>query len=515
VLDFAHEPDELRRRRPPLPQPASRLADRGPGPIERYRVRRRREREQEQGEGAHHLLNAAWYGKAMRIAALLLLLLGVAFAQDDDGIEVGDVGDPIPPAEEEEANDAPPKEPSRPLKREPGAKVKTREVKDAEGRYVLALPEDWALEPVEGKGVLAFDVWLPGASARAFLKLSVEHGIMDPRTTPYRWRFDNKLEVSKKEVVQEPLPAVIVHHEARGGKRVLADVLRQIRGNVFVLRLECAEADFAVAREDLFDALRSFEADVDVYPPIPEGYRTEREGDFLFVVHGSVEASLRPLEKALKAQVKRFEKIHGRLETIDGEPIQVLVHLNRMQGGKILEGVAESTNDFYHDVTNARLFAVPLTKGNTEAEGHLASTAQGLFFRVKYGSIDPRWIWVGESSVARAEVVTGRRLPYLHAGFAAWGDNLTLLVPEKLDESLQKSNWGSFSRQSFFYVASFHRGRSKYRRAYKAFLKDYAETHDWKGAWKRRLSPLGSDAIRDAAQEFLWRRIKRVEPDSE
>ncbi|MHC4668348.1 MAG: hypothetical protein ACYTFD_08060 [Planctomycetota bacterium] len=442
--------------------------------------------------------------------ALLLVCPGLLLAQDkkdeddDIEIEIGSEDDPLPDEAEPEK-----RKPKTALpKRKPGHKPKWVRHQDEQKVYTIRLPDDWVTERYDaGRAVLGFRLKLPGSTTGAALSVVEANQMADPRSAPRYWResFEKTYKGAAIEPRARPLAHLRGQVDDRGRQRaVLVVFLEKIKGNGFYVQFECAQADIADAEADLFTAARSFEAKLERWPPIPEGYVTRRKGRYLLARPASVTRSVAFLLKLLQKQEKRFQKVHGPLPKRD-EPVVVLVHNSKRQAGEILKQAGDAQQDFYADLQHGRLFAVPVAKGNTEEAGWLAGEAQGLFLLLRYGDTRPQWAWSGERTVARAEVMTGKALPSLHRGFVGWLQETKVGRLDALAERTEE-NKETFGKQAFYYVCMFHAG--KHKKAYRKFLKDYAATCDWEAAFRRHLEPLGYDVLQAATQSFMYDKIK-------
>jgi len=407
------------------------------------------------------------------IASALLLSSGLALAQG---------------AKDDEAT---PK--ARPA-REPGAKVETVTIRKK--NLSIALPKDWVLvEKSDPSAALSLEVLLPGSEVPAALVLFAEHG--DPRPMPYaqakgiREHYrDAKVEF---EVRTKPWPQLVA---TEPGGSVDWFLYRSIRNHLFTLRFRCAAGDFAGSEEDTLSAMKSFTADVELWPPIPKGYKTSPHGTWLVATAPGVTASTAPILKVLRAQEQRFIRDHGALPKSD-IPIVVLVHNAASDAEKIEPGAGES--GAFH-LSKRRIFAVPFGPKSKEEAAQLAEITQATLFLVRYGDTEPDWIWKGEGTLARAEEIRQEPLPGLFAGFRPSTSDLTLHRISELP-GLRESDYSTWADESFFYVASLHRGSHK--EAYAKFLEDYLETGDAQGAYARQLAPVGEDALRAAAIEYM------------
>ncbi len=442
------------------------------------------------------------------IPRLCLLLLGATFAfaqdkdekeRDDEGISIDEAPAPAEPGAEPVRTTAFPA-------REPGKKPATVEIRQKV--YSFSLPADWVLsESKEPEAELAWDILLPGSTKRASLALLRNDNLVDARSAPYRqaaWIRKDKPD-EKTEVRLKPCPRV-VHDRATWIDLFL---YRSVRNNHYVFRLGCSPDDFPQAEADMLAAVQSFSAKVEIWPPLPKGYQVSQEGTWLIARAPSVTASLAPLVKALKQTEKRFQKDHGPLPKGD-PPIVVLVHGSQGDASKIEPKVADGVDGLYAALEHRRLYATPLDKDALEREGSLAGEAQMLLFCARYGDTMPLWVTGGERTVARAESITGKPLPSLDEGFVAWVSNLRLHTLDELEaiRASKNPNWETWNPEVFFYVAMLRAG--KYRKQYRAFLDDYAETADGLGAFERHFGEISQEQLRVATNEFISTKLQEV-----
>lgn len=433
---------------------------------------------------------------------VLLLGAGLALAQegeDDEGISI----DEKPSGPEAPTTPAP--------AREPGKRVGTATIKSKV--YSLAVPADWVLVAEDVPGAeLAWELLLPGSTKRATLKLlRDEKG--DARSSPYyqaQWTLKDS-PGAKTEVRKEPCPRLVVRRPWNATDWTDAYFYRSIRNNQYVFLLSCAASDFPEAETDMLDAVASFAAEVESRPPIPKGYAVSQEETWLIARAPAVTASIAPIVKTLKEQEKRFERDHGPLPRSDA-PLVVLVHASKSAAGKIEPRAAESNFDFTSDTWNRRLFAVPFAKEDVRREALLAYEAQDLLLFARYGDVRPGWIWVGECIVAQAEVHTGKPLPSLDQGYVAWASTLQLHLIGGL-ERLADVDAEAWFRECFFYVAALREGR--YKKAYRAFLEECAETSDCMGAFERHLGKIDQEDLRTSTKDFISKEIKEVKRKEE
>jgi len=441
----------------------------------------------------------------MRWIVFLLVFSAAAFAQEeeDDEIEI----DTNPPAEEEdEAGESTPDRPKKPAATK-GKKKGWLRFADKSGKYAIELPEAWNPEPFDsGRGLLGLRWRLAESAMGASLQLVEARTVRDPRSAPRYWR--ESFSKTYKDATIDPRYRPLPHLHWQGEERAGAVVFLQIKGNGFYVQFECAVKEYAQMEADVMAAAATVTADVAMWPAIPEGYVAEQKGSFLVARHPSVKSSPAFVKKLLKAAEKQFKKKHGTLPPTD-RPIVVLVHRTQKQAGAILKEAGEATGISYADFLHRRIFTLPLAKGDTESAIGLVGTTHLILALAKYGDTEPQWFRAGERELARATFATGKPLPFMYAGFANWTADVKI---GKLDAllDLPKEQYEQVAKQSFFYVCMFHAG--KYKKAYKRFLKDYAENHDPDAAFKRHLLPIGYEKLREATMNFAFNKMRPVKP---
>ncbi|MHC4341306.1 MAG: hypothetical protein ACYSX0_13985 [Planctomycetota bacterium] len=453
------------------------------------------------------LTRLSWFILA---AALLLFSGGPALAQDDEEETVVEEGsDAETPGEEEGEKPAAEvkKENWQPApKRVPGEKHPKVSCEEKTKTYRLMLPDDWVIKERYMKDtVAAFDLLLPGTEKGAQLWLTKRDNLGDPRGALYNFHAGTakNLDARKAEAVQKPLPHSVFWYTGNEGDLVRTTAFVRIKGHSFYLTLKCTDEDYGpVTRTDFLAAAASLETTLERRPTIPKTYKIKKKGRFLFAIHPKAKTSISAAQKILKAAEKRFTKVHGSLpKPKRGEENVIFVHRDREDARSCHEPAADGPSNFYADLYDGRLFIAPVKKEQLEEPGLLAGAAHKLFFILKYGGTRPFWVYNGEQSVGRAEESTGDKLPYLNEGMVDWRKQMTLGKLDRL-ESIRESQGDSYWRQSFFYVAFFRAGPTKYKKAYQAFLKEFAQTFDGEAALKRHIYSLDQDKLLKAAKEF-------------
>ena len=455
----------------------------------------------------------------MRYLFWLLLALGLgAGAQDawaQDGcseMEEGAAGDD--PEGDPEA--APPPEQTKPKKQAPkktGRPGATQVFEDETKVYRIRLPEDWILSRREVKVAIALEVQLPGSRSRCTITVSVRDKMGDARSMP-AVNLDSAKQswnASDGRALSSPLPHIELRFPRDGEDWIALVGYRKIRGNGIVFQLECPESIFQRVRDPFLAAAKSFEADLELYPRIPKTYKIKKKGAVLYAQHPRVK-SIKDTQKLFRSIEKRFTKFHGKLSKGDDE--QPVVYILRQMGDArpVLEAAADSTRDRFMDWTNVRLFTLPVVRSDQDKLGLLTDSAHQMYFRLVYGHQQPWWARLGDAGWARSEETTGKKLPFMSTGLANWRQGTTIGPLDKLDALNGQGDGSAFSKQSFFYGCFFHAGPSKYRKAYKRFLKAWRETGDGKRAAEKHLYSLGVAKIQEAATKWVHKDLKPLRP---
>ena len=422
----------------------------------------------------------------MRYLFWLLLALGVGpgaqsvWAQDGGGceseIEEGEAGDD--PEGDPEA--APSREQAKPKQEAPkkSGRPGATQVYESESKvYRIRLPEDWILSPREADVAIALEVQLPGSRSRSAITISVRDQMIDARSMP-ALNLDSAKQswnASDARTRALPIPHIELRFPRDGEDWMAIRGFRKIRGNGIMFQLECPESVFERLRDPFLAAAQSFEADLEFHPRIPKTYKITKKGAVLYAQHPRVK-SIKDTVKLFRSVEKRFTKYHGKLPKSDDEQPVVYVLRQMRDARSVLEVVADSTSDQVTDWANVRLFTLPVVRSDLNKLGILTDSAHQVYFRLVYGSQAPFWARVADGGWARSDETTGKKLPFMQAGLAAWRQQTTIGRLDKLDALRGRGDGSAFYKQSFFYGCFFHGGPSKYRKAYKRFLKAWRET---------------------------------------
>jgi hypothetical protein len=216
-------------------------------------------------------------------------------------------------------------------------------------------------------------------------------------------------------------------------------------------------------------------------------------------------------EKKLHRFVRKQEKLFAReLAPVprpkENRPI-IAVFSRRGDMGPIDHEAAADKSGTHFDSLQRRIYTLRLSD---EQEAPLANDLAYLFCMQAFGG-EPDWFYQGESEVAYQHARTGGkpttvtkyrydRLPWEGPRFDAV-------------RTSRESDWEGFIKGSIGYTIFFHAGPSKYRKAYRNFLKDLRETGDWVEAERVHLLSLDQDRMAAAMKVFLEKRVRHTNTD--
>lgn len=378
----------------------------------------------------------------------------------------------------------------------------TTDYSDELGIYTVKLPAEWTVEVQKGKkrkADLKLKITPPEAPKAAYFYVWNKQGMRGPRAQAWfeggRIMRDQKGEAWS--IHMEPLPHVIISKKSRtsGAPRVYVVAYRVVRGNGLKMALSCRRVLWEKIKDVYFGMVQNMSAAVDEYPPRPDRYRAIPKDSYLYLVHPDVRSKdakkiVKDLHREIESHEKDFSKLHGKLPKDPNQHATIVVHAKKEEALDLSPEAAESYSGYYADRVNRRVFAVPLGIGK-EPRAYLGSALRSLFFTMRYGDNQPYWLHEGEVRAAWVTAMAGRKLPALSPGYKS-------SIPDKLVslQQLPMLKGADLTNQAFCFVAFFVAGPGKYQKAFKSFLKMYAETGDWRSAHKKHL--LGLDQAKMA-----------------
>jgi len=448
-----------------------------------------------------------------RSSVWILLLAIAGLAQEESEIEV----ESKPEAEPEKA-----KEPEKPKPLGPAAARvagQTIEWVDAHDRakfFSFKLPADWNHKERRAvRNDFTLDLYLPGL--KDLCALSVTDYVWEtcPRGGPEwtrRSRQDDK-NLRGSEIRSDPLPHILCRYTWHKKEWTRLIAYRRSRGHTLELLLDLPSDQVAIAYRDFLTVAQSLSTSKQEWPEIPKSYKILKAGPFRVAIHPGVKQSTKHILRTIKLTQKICDRMHGRLPAPGkGESVPVIyIHahrpdayglLPRLAGGSGLSDICESGMAMF-------VFAYP--PENKTGNEFLSADIGKFNAYWRWGGEVPQWVHVGEARVVRAEFDGKQKLPRMSTGYFEWGDGVSLGSLGDLMRKDADKNWSEFTVQSMFYVAFFHAGPSKYRKAYRNFLAEASATADPRGAFEAHLRVLDLDELEEAANKFRSRKIVVVD----
>jgi len=441
----------------------------------------------------------------MRWILLLLFLAVPIYSQDDDDDD--DESSIEVESDEPDTEDEPENAEAKPTKKttRPAGKGEWIRITRKDSPLSVSLIDTWPVSDFQAqKTGWSCAVRHPGAARiTAMLDVGLYDLPNDPRGLPSNIRRgvrDNE-SITEFRIGSKVLPHIIYDRDRGEHIEVVIQAFKQHRGRTIHIALSIDPTAFDTVYETFLKAAATAEVDLPPFPSAPENYKTSTKRGITYAVHPSVKGSLKHFQSVTQAAQKSFEKFHGKLPKIprDAHAPITFIHSNQEQAGRIAPGLEKEIRPFVNEVTTLRFFATPVRADDNQGSHNLATAFGQFMLGRKYGSAVPRWALVGELNVAGVEYEIGKRLPWIPAGVAQWANGIQL---PRLD-TYNPGNEDSVPRVCFYYVAFFHAGGSKYKKAYRAYLTDLATHYDPAAAAKRHLEPLGYDRIQSAATKFM------------
>lgn len=376
-----------------------------------------------------------------------------------------------------------------------------------DGSVRFAFPAAWQVEAVAPRGdngLLAFEVRLPPRD-RPFFRVTLwdlAGGCQTPRAQAYFERLMRmkEEETQSAEVVLKPLPHLVLRGRDHAGEFLHAVAYHVQNGHPLSLDYMGPVDLWEQARPGFLQAALSVTSRLPAWPPLPPGYAQVEKGDYLYLLHADApKSAVTDLHRILKRQEKAHRKLHGASAKSIRWRSQIVVHADKAAASALCESAATSRHGHYLHSTEARLYAVPVEKGDEAAKAAFAREAYQLMHLRRYGGSHPRWLFVGEGTLVWSEQLAGESLPKVAGGLHA-DIPLGRLVP--FATLVADSEHPLWSKQVFAYVALFHDGPRAYRAAFKSFLKDFQETGDWELAQETHLLSLDQEKLREAAEAY-------------
>jgi hypothetical protein len=398
------------------------------------------------------------------------------------------------------------------------SKPTLEEYRDVTGKVAIKLPADWKVHAItkrNGSRILTLYVKIPGVSDPDIrMWLLEETGIAYPLVQAHLdLPHYQELRRSKAcTVVPRPVPHLVMD---RDNDPLYVGYLQLIVYRRFLCRgihigLHCRATTLERIRKQFFDAVRSVTCSLRRWPELPEGYQQTILDGISYQVKGPLaDKTLERIHRCVRAVQKEFVRVHGRPARPADAPLQVIVHQKPEQHVELDKRAANAWYGMFGDGPAKRVLAVPYGMPQSAPEGALAWAVTKVLFMERYGTVEPWWAAVGEANLACMWTLTGRKAPWVTKAWAT--DDMVISHTLSKLEELRVTRIKAYCRHAEAYGLLFRAGPNKYRRAYRSFLQDLAETGDYQAAQQAHLFCLDGAQLLTDVREFLAKRLKVVE----
>jgi hypothetical protein len=284
-------------------------------------------------------------------------------------------------------------------------------------------------------------------------------------------------------------------------------VYRRFRCRGIHLGLHCKATTLERIRKPFFAAVRSITCSLPRWPELPKGYRHSTLDGISYQVRGPLgDKSFKQMHKCVRATQKEFVRVHGRIPRAADAPLLVIVHRDPEQHIELDKNATNVWYGMFADGRAKRVLAIPYKTPRSMREGALAWAVTEVLFMERYGTVEPWWATVGEASLARMRILTGKKAPWVTK---AW-TNSDVVISHTLSklEDLRATRYREYARHAQAYSLLFRAGPGKYRRAYKSFLADLAGTGDYRTAQQKHLFSLDGAQLLTDLRHFLEKKVR-------
>ncbi len=302
----------------------------------------------------------------------------------------------------------------------------------------------------------------------------------------------------RTELVLEPIPTLERHNM----NIVDYNLYRLVKGQCISLMLSVPEKAIPMIREEAVSMLKSIRSDHPHYPKLPPGFKSSpRDGVTWHIQEGVPKKQLRELYKSAKELRKRFAKIHGkqRKPHTDQAPQIVVIHdpttANALHAGmKLEDGLGAVPHTSWLVVRPSESLFMP----------RFAFFFTDALFRERYGTSYPYWASFAEKSLAWNEVQCEARLPMAPQHFIDDTAVVPMTVRKLMEDELKVGRPPDVNyMHAKLWVAYFHAGPSKFRKAYLKFLDDFSKTGDVGTSFNKHLGDFDEEKLKK--QVVKWR----------
>ncbi len=394
-------------------------------------------------------------------------------------------------------------------------KIERVPCKSTDGKITVLVPKAWMLEVEEPNedicglntfGELEVNGRLESIWVRVYL-LGTANGALHQAQTErtVHVQAGNRAELKRK-------PAIALERYYKKGKKeyVTFSLYRLQKGQCVTLVIDAPVAILPALRDEgpaIFASMRSTHGHFPTLPPVFKA--SSKHGMKWHVQDAIKKKQLRPYLKVAKDLRKRFARIHGkrsrphadqvpRVVAVSNDPMAVAIHSKtEMKGG--IGSIRHTGWVFVRPMMN-----------QASIERYTSSLTESLYLE-RYGTLLPYWASYGENVIAVNEARAGARLPIAPQSFidemAITPIGMRKLIEDEFKETpAPDSNYVSAK----LWVAFFHAGPAKYRKAYIKFLQTMSETGDIGASFEKHFGSFNDDAMRSDLITWRDKKLKAV-----
>lgn len=399
------------------------------------------------------------------------------------------------------------------------------EYKDASGNVVLWLPKAWKTKPVPVKDeriLICLDINIPGEKHKMKFDVSSLPGVALRAEAQGWYELPTQMEWEKSttgKVWSKPVPHLVadVNLYDEEPKLVLVIGIRRFRCHGIHVRVVCARSTWAKpdVQNAFFAIMKGIQCKLPRWPGIPvnlDQYKIDKRDGLVFYIQRGVSKKARKrIENCVCAVQKNFVRFHGAITRPEDEPPLIFIHRDVAMHKQFSEKAAADREGMHAEPRARRVFALGYEGSSRWPDANLAYQLTSLFIEERYGIAQPAWFEVGECFVAETRIRLGKELPYVTQQFADQRDKVNKRFTELKD--LRKTKWKDYFLHGQAYGAFFRAGPTKYRKAYRAFLKEFAETCNYQGAVRKHLYSLDQNEMYKDMRRFLERKLRPLKAD--
>lgn len=397
--------------------------------------------------------------------------------------------------------------------------------KDASGKVRIWLPKTWRTRPLLPQNehvLITLDIQIPGEKQTMVFDVTLLPGVALRPEAQGWYELPTQMEREKStagKVWSKPVPHLVadINLDDRGPKQALVIGMRRFRCQGIHARLVCSQTTWA--RPDVqgafFRMMQGIQCTLPRWPEMPvkeDQYKiVGRDGLVFYVQNGVSQKGRKRIENLVCALQKSFVKFHGPITRPEDEPPLIFVHADVAMHKSFSEEAAADREGMYAEPRKRRVFALGHEGSSRLPEANLAYQVTDLFITERYGVEEPAWFQIGECFVAETRLRLGKDLPFVTQHFADQRSRINRRLTELKD--LRKTKWDDYFAHGQAYGAFFRAGPSKYRRAYRAFFKEFAETCNYEGAVKSHLYSLDQNDLYKNLRRFLETKLRPLRAD--